>query len=68
MLYEHVNSEGKVDERVRPVDGSPNAAHLAAKAADDKSGWRAVDEAAPASTPKPKSAKSGDDAPRGVLS
>lgn len=67
MLYEHVNERGEVDERVRPVVDSVNAEQLAAKAADSKSGWRVADDA-PASTPKPKPVRTGDDTPKGVMS
>ncbi len=56
MLYEHVNSEGKVTERVRPAADSKNAAQLAAKAANRESGWRLVDETA-AARPTPAAAR-----------
>lgn len=68
MLYEHV-TDGKVDERVRPVVGSLNAAQLAVKALDPKSGWRAADEAASAPAPAPSKPAKGEDAtPKGVMS
>lgn len=62
-LYEHVNDKGEVTERVRPAENSKNAAALAAKAKNDESGWRLVDETgtAPgtaASAPKATSAPS----------
>lgn len=66
MLYEHVNARGDVDERVRPVEGSPNAAQLAVKANDPNSGWRAVvTESTPAAAPAKGKA---DTTPKGVLS
>ena len=45
MLYEHVDKDGNVTEKVRPAENSKNAAALAAKAVDDESGWRKVDDA-----------------------
>jgi len=51
VLYVHTSGE-----RVRPAAGSPHEAQLAAKAADRGYGWSAVDESAPAPSPRSRAA------------
>lgn len=46
VTYER-GSGGHVAERVRPAEGSAEAAELAALAADPASGWRAIPDPEP---------------------
>jgi hypothetical protein len=51
-IYEHVDADGQVTEKCRPAANSKNAAALAAKAKDDKSGWRLAVAEKPAPAPR----------------